>query len=112
MIVGAAPKRHESVLEYISPKEGTLESSSAEVNRKGFIKLALSMQVVPRALKAALLVDTILAFINHGEKILGGSLSGQDFYKILLTYLVPYGVSTWSAVRAIQASAKKNVRGF
>ncbi len=67
--------------------------------------IACSPIVVKRAMKIALIVGTLLAFINHGDKILSMSLSGQDWLKVLLTYLVPYGVSTWSAVGAIKANA-------
>lgn len=58
-----------------------------------------------RALKVAAIVGTILALINHGEKILSMSMLGQDWLKVILTYLVPYGVSTWSAVAVIKTKA-------
>lgn len=61
--------------------------------------------VVVRAIKVAVIVGTILALINHGEKILNMALSNQDLFKIVLTYIVPYSVSTWSAVGAIKANA-------
>ena len=79
-------------------------SNSDDVSPDGFFSLAFSLQVLPRAAKVAILVGTALAFINHGDKILTMSLSGLDIFKIILTYLVPYGVSTWSAVRAIEAN--------
>ncbi|WP_077343056.1 nitrate/nitrite transporter NrtS [Pseudocolwellia agarivorans] len=72
------------------------------MNQNSFISLAFSKQVMFRAIKVALLVGTLLALINHSEKILTMTLSGEDFIKIILTYLVPYGVSTWSAVQAIK----------
>ena len=78
-----------------------------ELSTEGFFSLAFSRQVVPRAARVAFIVGTILAFINHGDKILAMSLSSHDLFKVILTYLVPYGVSTWSAVRAIEASASK-----
>lgn len=71
----------------------------------GFLSLALSKDVVSRALKVSLLVGTVLAFINHGDKILSISLMEQDILKISLTYLVPYCVSTWSAVHALRANS-------
>jgi len=72
------------------------------MSQKSFISLAFSRQVMSRAFKVALLVGTMLALINHGEKIISMSLSSQDFLKVVFTYLVPYGVSTWSAVEAIK----------
>jgi len=70
----------------------------------GRLQLAFSRPVVVRALKVAALVGTLLALINHGDSLLAGSLSGEALAKVLLTYLVPYGVSVWSAVSALQAS--------
>ncbi|MBB1440345.1 nitrate/nitrite transporter NrtS [Shewanella sp. SG41-4] len=74
------------------------------MNQNSFILFAFSRKVMSRAFNVALLVGTILALINHGEKILSLTLSNEDFVKIVLTYLVPYGVSTWSAVQAIRST--------
>jgi hypothetical protein len=74
------------------------------MNQNSFISLAFSRQVVSRAFNVALLVGTLLALINHGEKIISLTLSSEDFVKVVLTYLVPYGVSTWSAVQAIKST--------
>lgn len=84
-----------------------MATKSDKLRAEGFFSLAFSRQVVPRAARVAFIVGTILAFINHGDKILAMSLSRQDLFKVILTYLVPYGVSTWSAVRAIEASTSK-----
>ena len=70
--------------------------------QQGFFRLAVSRQVVRNALKVALVVGTILALINHGDRILAMSLNEESVLKILLTFLVPYCVSTYSAVRALQ----------
>lgn len=69
---------------------------------KGFFVVARSRKVVINAIKVALFVGTMLAFINHGDKMLSMSLSVNDWFKVLFTYLVPYGVSTWSAVNALK----------
>ena len=68
----------------------------------------LSKPVAIRALKVAVIVGTALALINHGEKLLALSISLQDSVKIILSYLVPYGVSTWSAVGAIKEGFSDN----
>lgn len=73
-----------------------------------WIELARSHGVVVRALKLAIVVGTILAVINHGDKILLGSLSAGDVVKILVTYIVPYGVSTVSSVGALRGRAAAN----
>ena len=70
--------------------------------QKSFYSIARSRQVVIPALKVSLFVGTLLAFINHGGKLVSLNLNQADLLKVLLTYVVPYGVSTWSAVKAIQ----------
>ena len=66
-----------------------------------FMKVALQADVVGTALRVAIVVGTMLALINHSSAILDFSLSKQNIFQILLTYLVPYGVSTYSLVKAI-----------
>lgn len=67
-----------------------------------FIGLALSRKVVLSALKVSIIVGTLLAIINHGGAIIAMDISVDRISKILLTYLVPYCVSTFSSVNAIQ----------
>ena len=69
-----------------------------------FFAIALSRPVVLSAIKVSLVVGTLLALINHGDKLASFHFNQTDFLKIIFTYLVPYGVSTWSAVKAIQKS--------
>ena len=49
-----------------------------------------------KAILTALLVGTILILINHGDIILDGILPAP--WKVMLTYCVPYCVTTWGAV--------------
>ena len=88
--------------------EVSVNNSGTKPVNRGFFSLAFSRQVVPRAIKVALIVGTILAFINHGDKIVTMSLTTQSIFQIVLTYLVPYSVSTWSAVKAIEAHASES----
>ena len=67
-----------------------------------FLDLALSRQVAVPALKVCIFVGTVLALINHGGAILKFDLSTERLLQIALTYLVPYCVSTYSSVKAIQ----------
>ncbi|MEQ8661730.1 MAG: nitrate/nitrite transporter NrtS [Gammaproteobacteria bacterium] len=64
-------------------------------------QLAASPAVVRRSARVALVVGSVLVAINHGDRLLGGSLSGTDGVKIVLTYCVPYCVSTYAAVGAM-----------
>ena len=73
-----------------------------------FITLALSNKVVFSALKVSIIVGTLLAMINHGSTLLEMNLTREKITQILLTYLVPYCVSTYSSVKAIQGHQKQN----
>lgn len=46
------------------------------------------------------MVGTMLLAINQGDVILSGHLTGLVMAKAGLTYLVPYTVSTYSALAA------------
>ena len=49
-----------------------------------------------RAILTALVEGSILISINHGDFIVDGSMPAP--WKIILTYCVPYCVTTWGAV--------------
>lgn len=53
-----------------------------------------------RALKVALVVGTILAAINYGDKLITSNMMPLDWLKLCLTYAVPYCVSVYSALAA------------
>lgn len=59
-------------------------------------RYAISDGVPRRLLVVALIVGTILNLINQGDSMLAGM--PLNFMKLLLTYLVPYLVSTYGAV--------------
>jgi hypothetical protein len=53
-----------------------------------------------RAFKVALLVGTIIMLINQADVLLSGHVTVLVVAKIGLTYLVPFSVSTYSALAA------------
>ncbi len=59
--------------------------------------------VLRRAVWIALIVGTILTIINQGDVLLAGAVTPLVVAKILLTYAVPYSVSTFSALSANRA---------
>lgn len=67
-----------------------------------FWALAVTPPVVTRAIKVSLVVGTILAAINHGDALTDGTFDLINAFKVLLTYCVPYVVSTFSAVAALR----------
>jgi hypothetical protein len=59
-----------------------------------------------KALLTALVVGSLLITINHGDLIVAGLL--PPVWKILLTYCVPYCVTTWGAVIGKRAQWRKD----
>jgi hypothetical protein len=68
-----------------------------------WLRIALEPSVVKRALRTMLVVGAILIAINHGDALLSGQLDAERVFKIALTLLVPYGVSTTSSVAALRS---------
>ncbi len=66
-----------------------------------WLKLCFSKSVVSRAGRTAIVVGIILIAINYGDAILQGSLSPAQAFRMVLTFFVPYCVSTYSSVSAI-----------
>ncbi len=54
-----------------------------------------------RSSRVAILVGTILVAINYFDRIFVGDLAFIDYIKMLLTYCVPYCVSTHASVNTI-----------
>ena len=78
------------------------------INRlKLYCKLAVTKTVVKRALFSSVVVGIILNLINQYGVILELDFKNLDYTKFLLTFLVPYCVSTYTAV-ALQLEFLKN----
>lgn len=60
-------------------------------------RVACSREIVIPALRVALVVGTVLNLINQGGRILDGL--DPSWFHVLLNYLVPYCVSSYSAAR-------------
>ena len=70
-----------------------------------WIAIALEARVVRPALRVAAVVGTLLVLINQGDLLVSGAMTELSVPKVLLTYCVPYCVSTCSAVTAIRANS-------
>jgi len=73
---------------------------------KVWLSVALRRDIVIRGVKVGVIVGTILVAINQGDMIFSGQLDASAAWKIPLTYLVPYCVSTYGGVSAIRAYDK------
>ena len=58
-----------------------------------------------KAILTALVVGTALVLINHGDALSRGDI--PPVWKILLTYFVPYCVTTWGAFSGKRAQIKR-----
>ncbi|HYK97988.1 MAG TPA: nitrate/nitrite transporter NrtS, partial [Candidatus Acidoferrales bacterium] len=56
-------------------------------------------RVRDRALRVALVVGVVLFAINQLDVVIRGDVTPVVIAKILLTFAVPYGVSTYSALQ-------------
>lgn len=56
--------------------------------------------MVRRSLLTAIVVGIVLTAINQGNVILGGDFPAQLWWKIPLTFCVPYAVATFGAMGA------------
>lgn len=62
------------------------------------LKIIFEKQIVKTSLKVALIVGIILNLINQGNFIINLDFEKISVSKIILTFIVPYLVSTYSAV--------------
>jgi hypothetical protein len=61
------------------------------------LQLACSRRIVINAIKIALVVGTVLNIINQGSTFMANA--GISWIHVLLNYLVPYSVASYSAAK-------------
>jgi hypothetical protein len=66
------------------------------------LELATRPRVVRASVVIAVIVGTILNLINQGDALIGGQ--PLVLWKLALTYMVPYCVSSYGAVTALRNS--------
>ena len=77
---------------------------------QSFFELAFGGGTPLKAFLTACVVGTILITINHGDEILNGNYPHP--LKIILTYCVPYCVTTWGAITGKLQSIINSVQEF
>ena len=90
-------------LNQLPPPE--LSNNNLSDNRS-FFALATQLEVVITAMKVAVVVGTILTLINHVPAYMSSEFSRSNLWQIMLTYLVPYFVSTYSSVKMMRRFIK------
>ena len=74
------------------------------IEKLKLLQLAFGDGTPKKAFFTALVVGSILTSINHGDMILSGEY--PYWLKVLLTYFVPYCVTTWGAITGKLARLK------
>ena len=77
----------------------TAKSNAVRINsllkrQVTFVDALTARVTIMRAIKVSAIVGTILIIINQGDLIAAGGF--PPLWKIMLTYLVPYSVSSYS----------------
>lgn len=73
-----------------------------------WLRLAGHPGTVRRAFFTAVIVGSVLVGINHGPALLAGDFSRGRLVQMVMTYFVPYIVSTVSSVSTRRELAAKN----
>ncbi len=95
---------HESTMTFnpgIDNKPETLLKAEADNNSVTHSEANTSSQLLTvkdhkRSITIALIVGSLLAAINYGDKIIGNTMVNTDWIKLGMTYVVPYCVSIYS----------------
>ena len=82
-----------------------MASASPSSSPKTFWEALTDRTTIVRAAKVSALVGTLLIAINQGDILLSGNW--PPFWKIALTYFVPYSVSSYSAAANMVEQAPK-----
>jgi hypothetical protein len=73
-----------------------------------WLRLASDRGVVRRGLTVAAVVGSVLVAVNHGDALLNGDVSLMRVVKIVITMMIPYGVSVSSSVGATQSARREH----
>ena len=83
-------------VEQMTEKVQTQEDSTGQ--KQSFLHYWTEKSTVVRALKISMFVGSCLTIINHGDMFLAGG--APPVWKVLMTYCVPYCVSSFSSAQA------------
>ncbi len=73
-----------------------------------WLRIAMSPPVLVRGCKVAVVVGAVLIAINHGDAILRQDVNATRLWKMALTVLVPFLVSTSSSAQAIRQHERQS----
>jgi len=70
----------------------------------------MTRAILWRSVRAALVVGTLLTVLNQGDLLLRGEAPPSLWWKVPLTYLVPFLVATYGALGAQAAGRSESER--
>lgn len=73
------------------------------IRQTGPLAASLSGPVLKRSVSVAIIIGTLLNAINQGDVIIEGGT--PVFWKLALTYLVPFAVATYGAYAALAVTS-------
>lgn len=76
-----------------------------EDNHKSFWELLFCKKSMIRAVKISFIIGTLLIIINQADMIIAGNM--PPLWKIILTYLVPFSVSSYSSAKLLHEINRK-----
>lgn len=68
--------------------------------RTDLLRAAITRPILARSLRASLVVGTLLTALNQGDLLLSGAFPAALWWKVPLTYVVPFLVATYGALGA------------
>lgn len=74
--------------------------------RTDLLRAAIARPVLARSLRASLVVGTLLTALNQGDLLLKGTFPEALWWKVPLTYLVPFLVATYGALGSLSRSPR------
>jgi hypothetical protein len=77
---------------------------------KTFFQAAMERRTVGTSARVAMVVGTVLALINYGDRVfLHYDMRAADWVKLAVTYAVPYCVATYGAAKyAVNHGKREN----
>jgi hypothetical protein len=76
-------------------------------NPAEILRVCLELRNLSRCIAAALIVGTILFFINQADVVIGGRATTSTWIKIGLSYLVPFFVANYGILLASRRSGSR-----
>ena len=84
-----------------------MQPGSDKISPPTLVQMAFGDSTPRKAILTAMVVGTILTLINHGDVILQGDW--PPLIKVMLTYCVPYCVTTWGAIIGKRSQWRKDL---